>query len=293
MNSTHRALALFTLAGAAVLPSARGATAVAAYTQGDLLLGFTQAGNSSDVLVDLGPASQFFNATQPFTINFGVKPGTTTVVTSLAADLSAVFGNGNAWAANTGTAVVQWGLVGDTDHFTDGATFGLPANTLFLSHAQTVIGTQSTVLNRFRSGPSGTIDGTIASLNTGQFGYDKSVTTANSSMVVVQPIANANSYANFNPSTNAFGSGFNIQQPASGTNIGPTNSELDLYTLQPATTSGNPGSYDGSFTLGTDGVLTYTPNPVITSVPEPSAGGLLGLASLLQLGILRLRRRRA
>ncbi len=266
-------VALLALAGAALVPpSAKAATVTTVYTQGDLLLGFHQSGTTNDLLVDIGPASNYINATSAFTISFGVIPGTSTSVTNLSADLAAVFGS--SWASNTQTNLVQWGIAGDTDHFTDGATFGLPKNTLFLTQAEATPGVQSTPLQRFKTGTAGTLDGTLNSLATGSFGFSNSTSTVNSTVATIQPIAQSNSWVSFNPGSNAFGTGYNIEQLPAGTNIGPTNSVLDLYQLQPNTVNGGNGTYLGNFTLDSGGKLTFTPTP------EPSTFAMIGLGVL-------------
>ena len=114
------------------------------------------------------------------------------------------------------------------------------------------------------------------------FGYANSTSTINSSVAVIQPTSQANSWFSFNPNLNAFGTGYDITQQAAGTYIGPTNSVLDLYELQPGSLSSS-GIYVGSFSLGSNGSLTFTP-----PVPEPATIGLFASA----VGLLAGNRRR-
>lgn len=275
-------MALLALAGTALIPqAAKAATVTTVYTQGDLLLGFHQSGTTNDLVVDLGPASNYLNATGAFTISFGVIPGTSTTVTDLSADLTAVFGS--SWASNSQTNLVQWGIVGDTDHFAN-TTFGLPKNTLFLTEAETIPGQGSTPLQRFKATTSGTLDANINSFQfSGTPSYNNSSSTVNSTVATIQPTSQANSWDSFTPNLSAFGTGYNIEQPLTGTFSGPTNSVLDLYELQPNTVNGGDGLLVGNFSLNSSGSLTFTPTP------EPSAFAMIGLGVLF-LGVRRPRR---
>lgn len=255
----------------ALAPAARASNT---YTTGDLLLGFELSGNANDYVVDIGPASLYINAAPGSSFNVNTTLG----LGNLAADLSAVFGSG--WATNTGLSLVNWGIAGATSN--TATTFGLPKNTLFFTVARDVPGTQTTPLAVLSNGQQTPIDSTFRSFASGFNGSDQ---TANSSFATIESAAAGNSWSAENPSSNAFGSGYDIEQGAAGTNIGPTNSVLDLYELQPAA-GGGPGIYLGDFTLSSTGQLTFL------AVPEPSSlTALLGGAPALAL--FRPRRRQA
>ena len=72
------------LALASVVLTLSRSDAAFTYNNGDILLGFDATGGtgaSTDYEVDLGAASQFFNATTPFTLSF-----------NLGADLTSLYG---------------------------------------------------------------------------------------------------------------------------------------------------------------------------------------------------------
>jgi hypothetical protein len=84
----------------------------------------------------------------------------------------------------------------------------------------------------------------------------------------------------------AFGTSLAFEQAPNGSYSGPTDSVLDLY-LKPSTgsTGGTSASYLGSFSLASNGTLTYGP------VPEPSTYALLALTGTIFMVFIRRRNR--
>ena len=273
-------LGVLAAAGLAFLAPAAHATGQVTYSSGDILLGFEEPGNGNDYIVDLGPASYFITLSQ--------TPGTTDITTAaysgaglgnIDADLLSTSGSGGfgaSWYANSNTAGsnVQWGVFGDTKGF--GGNFGLPGNTLFETVAEQTPGGGSTA--PAESSPSS--QGSIASeFNSFASGFNNADATTNSTHATFQLTTGLTSWTANDPSLAAFGGPIGIEQPQSGSNIGPTNSQLDLYELIPTGDAGSTGKGGelGDFTLTSTGQLEFTS----AAVPEPSTYAMVGLGAIL------------
>jgi hypothetical protein len=240
---------------------------------GDLLLGFNEAGSSNDYVIDIGSASNFL----------GKSVGTSFTVSNLqglATDLSTVAFN-SSWASNSQTNLVQWGVVGFTT--TSSQVAGVAADSLFVTVGEATPGTLATNVPQQKS--SSNQKGVITNGANGLTSFvvnindtDTQSTNVTNTTAVTQPSTEDYSWVDGNPATNAFTTGLDIEQPEAGLHTGPTNSELDLYLLQPG--SGN-GTYEGSFTLSNAGVLTFT------VIPEPSTYAMV----LMGFGIFIIFRR--
>jgi len=244
---------------------------------GDVLIGFDQQNGvaTNDYVVDLGPVTQFTNATSPLTFSLS------------ASDLSNTFGS--TWASNSQTNLVQWGVIGasnTTGTLTLGSTTFV-ANTLFYTVGELTPGTQSTApLDKSSSGQNG-INGNITkNFENGSGGFDGSAETAGSTSALqaVDQTHGATNSWDYEISTKGdFGIGTNIQQPLSGTGTGPTDSVLDLYESVPGSTT-TPATYLGDFSLGSNGTLTFDS---AAAIPEPSTYSLLGLGAMFLIWNLR------
>jgi len=273
-------LSIGLLAAAAALfaPYARAGNVTV--NTGDLLLGFENpngTGAASDYVVDLGPASYFI----------GLSAGTYNLTSTLslgniAADLSATFGS--SWATNSATQGqnVQWGVVGDTGTVGGntgvGGTFGLPKDTIFLTVAEYTPGGGSTAPANSSASAQ---NGWLTSINQFETTVSTSGTTANSSKATVTSSSETNAWSTKIPT--GFTTGLNVEQPTSGTYIGPTNSELDLYELVDSNATGAGTKLLGSFTLDSSGNLDFT------AVPEPSTYAMLGMSGIAILVLYRRR----
>jgi hypothetical protein len=190
------------------------------------------------------------------------------------ADLSSSGLFGSNWATTLAQGSnVQWGVIGATSKL--GSTFGLPANTLFLTQAEYTPGLGSTAPAESSGSLQGTVNNHI--INFGN-AFTNLSATSNSNYAAIESTSLGTSWSSNDPSLDGFQSGLDIEQPSSGTYVGPTNSELDLYALIPTTAGGSGvGEELGSFELSSGGTLTFNP------VPEPSSlaaflGGIAFLA---------------
>jgi hypothetical protein len=275
MKRTKITSALVALAIAAVLSTSAQAVSTT-YNEGDLLIGFEQQNGSGGVtannyVVDLGAVSSFIGATSNLTFNLNTT------------DLVSAFGS--AWASNTGNQV-QWGVIGGSDLSTSitVGSYTLKKNTLFLTQGEITPGTQSPKPATGSNSTQGNINGNIQ-----QFALDFAGVSESSANAAIVPSNDAIGWSASSPGNGAaFGSSFAIEQPASGSNTGPTNSVLDLYQLNNTTnTSGSTAIYLGDFTLSSGGVLTFVG---AQAVPEPSAYAMGVIAAAL---FFVLRRRKA
>jgi len=255
---------------ALVAPAARAATN--SYNVGDLFIGFEQSGNASDYVIDIGPVSNYIGVTGSFNVSTLVG---NSGASSIAADLASVYGS--SWASNVQTNLLQWGVVGASSN-SSSITLGadtLPKNTLFFTQGEVIVGSgqQSTTPTGSTNTVQGQVNNQILAFENN---YSGSASTANSNYAEVQTVDavnDPNSWTGHSPSGSAFGSGYSIEQPTTGSYTGPTDSALDLYEVK--TGNGTAGTYLGKFTLDSSGDLTFTG----ATVPEPGSWGFLGLGT--------------
>lgn len=271
------------LLAAAALASLTGSAQALTSNPGDLFLGFNEPGVSSDYLVDLGPASYFLSLAQ--------SPGTTDITTSdysgaglgnIADDLSTVFGT--SWYANSTTqgTNLQWGIAGSTETKLQSPVLGLPNDTLFFTVGEVTPGSGSTGPQAFSTNAQN--NATTRIINGLAIAYNGLSATGSSPFGAIEatsgPDTVSNNWGSYNPGSEAFGEDNNIEQPTSGTSIGPTNSQLDLYELEPTDAGGSAnGTELGDFTLSNSGQLEFTS----AAVPEPSTYATVGLGAALLL----------
>jgi hypothetical protein len=239
----------------------------------DLYLGFEESGNANDLQVDIGSESQFLNATSPFTISFGVIPsgqtGAGTPVTSLLADLNSIFTSG--WSTSSGVSALKWGVAGDNEN---------GASTLLFF-------TQDIANPAIPTDPTSSAAASISS-KIDDFGFYLSTdfSTVNSSeaasVAATASQTNPGTWSSFDPSLGAFGTGLDIEESPGD---GPL-STLNLYEETSSAGGGGNAKDVGSFSLASDGDLTFTP----ASVPEPSTWASIITGGFL-LGYFERRRR--
>jgi hypothetical protein len=273
MKTKNLFVALVATVGVTLTPGlARAAEPNVPVSYGDLVLGFQLSGDN-DLLVDIGPYTQYVNATSAFNVTFGLVPadqsGAGSTVTNLANDLTTVFGAG--WASNTGSSLLQWGVAGK-----NGVT------NIFLTQDAL----NATIPQDPGNSVATTYASTVQSLYNGLGGDPSTVNSTKAASVLSSA---ANSWTSFSPGSNAFGSGLDTEQIAGSD--GPTDSTLTLLELVNNGTrggDGQPATDIGSFTLNGAGDLTFTP----AAVPEPSTWVSI-IVGVLSLGFFRRRGLRA
>jgi hypothetical protein len=229
---------------------------------GDLILGFddsTSEPSSGDLLVDLGPATDFYSTTN----GGSLTPGTTyTVSAYTSSDLTTVYGSTEAGNGNVG-----WTVFGGNGR--DGGPGSTVINTLWLSTPGASALQRKT--NGNQSTPSGNIDNYVASLlNAPNTGLASSAATQDSG------------YSTVVQGTGTFG----FLTSSSEASTAATDS-LTLYLLLPTSSGTSPGTDLGRFTLSSSS-LTFTP---YQAIPEPSTyAAILGA---LAIGFALCRRRTA
>ena len=260
-------VALAAAAGFALAPgTARATEPNVTVNSGDLILGFQISdGSANDLLVDIGPYSNYTNATSAFTINFGVIPadqtGAGATVGNLNADLTSNYGSG--WASNS---LLQWGVAGN------------PGNSGEVFLTEDVNNT--TPVKDLGFQPA---DGLYTQTNNAVAGLSAAASSTNSTLVASLPTTGANSWSTFKPSSNAFGTGLNIEQSPGDAAVGSTLNLLELVNDGSRKGDGLAARDIGSFTLDGSGDLTFTPS---AAVPEPSTwlSIISGAASLIFIG---------
>ena len=268
MNTKKIAIFAATVAGSCLSWNASAQTF--AYNAGDLLLGFRSSGSSSNVVVDIGAASTYLNATSAFTVSAFTAGQVTGTLGSLNNLYFSVFGDIN----NNSSAQ--------------------PLNTLWLTIPRADAATQTDPLHS----KSTTSQGTTRSFVDGIANGAQATTlgaVALSATVTVEP-GSMNSSGNLsynqgiasplnNTIGNVHGTWSNIEQltPA-GFDAGSTSLVLDLYQYNPGTA--NLGQYLGNFSLNPAGALLFTP----VAVPEPTTwamfgSGLIAFAAARRFGL--------
>jgi len=240
--------------------------AKAAYTTGDLLLGFRATGNPGstvDLLVDVGPVSQF-TTTAAFTLSLG----------GLGTDLTSLFSQTSPTALDWFSRPdLYWSITG-TDY--DGGVQTIPR--LFVTREETTPGTYSTPWKE-RSTIAQTSTVTLFQQLSGEFnnigGIAAGAAAPNTSNAVIQGNigAGTNSYSSFT----APALDFSVWTTVEGSfKNGPSGSVLDLYQLDPVANAN--GTRLGSFAINSAGTVNYTGT---AAVPEPGSGVLTAAGLLL------------
>lgn len=249
---------LLALASLALLPSS-GRAATTTYANGNLFLGFHAFGSeSNDYLVNLGAATQFD----------GKAPGYTITLGNISTDLSSGSLFGASWATRTD---IYWGAIaGDSLN-----------NILWSSKQETVNGTVSTPWQKKSSSTQSGVTSSIDSVGA-SFTQNTSASFTNS---LIEAKSGAESYASWQPGygntdgANSNGISFAFFNPTNEANSasGIANTRLDLFKIPNTNATGaGAGTYDGTFSLSSAGVLTFS------VVPEPSTySALIGGAAIL------------
>lgn len=281
MKTRHGFYTLAALAVAVVTalsaPSAHAQSPVT-YTQGDLLLGFKKAGVGQDVVVNIGQASLYRDASSAFSVNVG----------NLGTLLSDTFGAN--WYNDSS---LQWAVAGNPAN--SGSDFnGDTSGTFYLSKEQTTIDTQS-ALYSVNSSNRSIAAGRMQTLQN-QFLLQNSA-TGNSNAVVWDNTIQTGAAVDWSDAmlgTSTSNLVFQVFQPvqvqgADATGIDYPGNALDLYRILAggATTTGV--TYEGTFRIDSTGAVTFGLTPGVAAVPEPSRALLLAFGLALPL----LRRRRA
>jgi len=235
-----------------------------AYNPQDLILGFRQTGGSSDLEVNIGQASLYYNATPGSILTIGQYDNS---------QLSSAFSSLDNLSFSISGAVRA---SGDPVN---------PIQTLWLTEPRLDLNTQTTPWLRQSQFSQGTVGGQIAGIGSGGVSYAGSIPAGpnNTPTALVIPDGDPNAYHQFIGDSGDFNGTFqgNVEN-ATGTGFGAGGQPLrsDLYQLRPGT---GAGTYLGYFELSPAGTMTFT------AVPEPRAWSMVGLGGLLFVATQRLR----
>lgn len=276
MKIKTKFIALLALAGLAFVAPANAAVT---FTAGDLILAVRAtggAGAGNTYMVNLGAATGYRDATTD--INS---------IVNINADLDATFAG---WENRSD---VVWSLFGVRASSTlDGVVDGDPGQTIYVSRAENPVGIQETAW--------GVAGQTISSTNHGNAAVNISgvqVEFANATdtgdpgtnatiLADAQTLYDATTGATWGAFTNGGGTQGNFGAGTAGT-------ALDLFRSLGTTSGASPtgglrvGSYEGTFHIDDNGIVSYTAAPTAV-VPEPSRALLLGLGAF---GLIFRRRR--
>jgi len=243
------------------------ASAQFSYSQGDLLLGLRTPGGGNDLIVDIGPSSQYVGASGPIAISGNY------------------FTSAQFTASGVNINNLYFSVFGDNG-----------ANTLFVTANSTL--TRHT--GNSQSGAASQFEAIAA--GAGDAGSYYTANAANSSSAVITPnnfIAGGGTDLSYtqgvlNPALGVGNFSYfpvvNEINTAAGFNAGSSPVYLNLYQLSPYSnnTTQPPGTQLGYFELDPNGTLTF--NPGVAPVPEPVSWAMFG-AGMLALGAVRKFRR--
>jgi hypothetical protein len=231
------------------------------YTQGDLLLGLRNPGSGNDMVVDIGAASLYINASGPITVSGTYYTG------------------GQFSASGLDINNLYFSVFGDTA----GNTLWATANSTLPRHTAA---NQSIGGGQFEAIAAGAAD---------NFGFN----LQNSSSAIILPNnfsaggGTDLSYTkgvldpNFGVADFSYFPVINEANTAAGFSSGASPVDLNLYELDPYSNNSTqpPGTLLGSFQLAPDGALTFDP------VPEPASWAMVGVGMTALVAARRFRRK--
>ena len=235
----HKAT-VFALASTTLVMAGELAAAPFAYTGRDLLLGFRQPDSVSEMVVNLGHASNYFKATPGSLIT--IKQFTPTQLQTAFSTL-----NGLLWS------------VSGTTRLGDGGDPSIPDTTLWMTRARTAVATQSAPWLRKSTFSQGGAANKVNELGVNTTLLSDSTPAnpiLNTVTAVIEPTGESRSYGLVIGSQGNFLGNFqgNVENNTGSTFNAPVRS--DLYELRPGT--GNlPGLYLGYFELRPDGTMAF------------------------------------
>ena len=240
----------------------------ATYADGDLILGFRATGgvgSNKNVVVNIGQASVYTGAASRIPVVSGT--------TSIGADLTTAFttwsthrndGARNAAGQVVGSDVI-WSVTGTTGSF---APVGSdPAKTLYATRAISTPGSHPSAWLR----ASDTAQGATTSLMRA-FGIQYTTYTDTANGGVIQLSNDINSYSSYQPGGTTVNAGpspgisFKAYNPSAESTS--SLSSLELFRMEPGTGS---GEYVGTFTLNSDGTMSFTKTTFPSNAPTLTA----------------------
>lgn len=199
-------------------------------------------GGGTNLMVNLGQASQFYNpSSNSFTVS-GLVPQ----------DLTTIYGAN--WKTRTDLA---WGIVGTTGAVSGTVDAHAVKSTIWATVGEETPGVLSAT-PQFRlpaSLQNGPISKNISPLFVGTAPFNGATSTSNSNTAAAISAGAQGSWSSLSLDNGSFGLGVSIE--ASTKIATGSYSVLDLYELQPNSTR-RAGAYLGSFWLSDGGVLTFT-----------------------------------
>ncbi|MDB6078858.1 MAG: hypothetical protein JWO82_2605 [Akkermansiaceae bacterium] len=250
---------ILALVATTLATAAPAGAALVTFSQGDLLMGFhatSGTGAGQTYVVDLGSAASFRDATGNLTLNLG----------NIGADLTSLYGAN--WSSRTD---LSWGIAGSPSNVD--SINGDAAATIYASKAgdATTPPWQITSSNG-RTSTSTRLQGVATAFSNGQ-------ATINSTVASIQGDTDPNSWRSYMASGGTSGNTPGNLDFGAFSNIEGTPAEsLALFRISGA----QAGAYEGSFSISSGGIVSFTP------VPETSSAVIAGLGAMLVL----VRRRR-
>ncbi len=245
------------------------------YSDTDLLLGFRKTGGATTVLMNLGPAAQFYNA----------QPGSTFSVGNAA---SMFIASSRAFGGLSSFSGLQYSVTG-TLRSAANANADHPVQTLWVTKESPDLSTASDPWSRQSSFGLGNTAAKIQTMGNLAVSYGSVNVASIDARTILIPSADGDSYGRWVGSgTSGNGAVGNFNNTFQGNVEGHTPAvfsngdavRLDLYQVTPG--SGDAQNL-GYFRLTGSGSLTFT----ATSVPEPGTWALVGLGVFALVGASR------
>lgn len=237
------------------------------YAAGDLLAAFGRSGSSQDVIVDLGSASLYQNATGSFNIT-GVNSA---LLNTALGSLDGIYWTVLGYVNTTGSALGPQNTLFVSQARADVNTANDPNDSLTFSGQGQVISKMTAIAHGAASGYATVLDNQIVSVNnTLNVGGDPVSFT-----IGVGPLFDYN--GTWAPNVK--------NQTPIGFGIGSVPSVSDLFQQNPG--AANVGNYLGNFQFNNDGTLTFNS---VNPVPEPATLAMFGVGLLALVGLHRSRK---
>ena len=250
-----------TAVAAAVLYQAAASADTFTYNTGDLLAAFRKPGSSHDLIVDLGSASVYQNATPGD--SFNISGVNSALLTSVFGNMDGIYWSVFGYVNTSGSPLGAQNTIWVTDPRWDITVQNDPNSSLTFNG-------QGTVISKMIAIADGATSGTVLG--------DQIVEVSSSLNIGGNPVSYTIGVGSLGDFRGTWAPDIENLTPA-GFASSSTPEVSDLFQQNPG--ANNVGGFLGNFQLNNNGTFGFNP------VPEPSTWAMLGAGMLMLVSILR------